>query len=113
MLRQEGIDVCAVPVSGPTRSNVSVVEPDGTVTKINEPGGSLSAAELDKIVSAVLSVTGGADWVVACGSLPPGVPAEFYARLGRLLPVRFAVDTSGAALIAALGCGPALIKPNR
>jgi 1-phosphofructokinase len=113
LLEQDGIDVCSVPVHGSTRSNVSVVEPDGTVTKINEPGGSLGAADLDKIVSAVLSVTGGADWVVACGSLPPGVPAEFYPRLGRLLPVRFAVDTSGAALVAALGCRPALIKPNR
>ena len=113
MLRQEGIDVCAVPVAAPTRSNVSVVEPDGTVTKINEPGGTLTAEELDKIVSAVLSVTGGADWVVACGSLPPGTPAEFYPRLGRLLPVRFAVDTSGPALAAAVTCGPALIKPNR
>ena len=113
MLRQEGIDVCAVPVSGPTRSNVSVVEPDGTVTKINEPGGALVEDELDRIVDAVLSVADGADWVVACGSLPPGVPDGFYARLGRLVPVRFAVDTSGPALAEAVGCGPALMKPNR
>jgi 1-phosphofructokinase len=113
LLQQEGIDVCAVPVRESTRSNVSVVEPDGTVTKINEPGGSLSAADLDEIVAAVLSVADGADWVVACGSLPPGVPDGFYARLGQLLPVRFAVDTSGSALTAAIGCGPALVKPNR
>jgi 1-phosphofructokinase len=113
LLEQEGIDVCAVPVPGSTRSNVSLVEPDGTVTKINEPGGSLSAADLDEIVRAVLSVADGADWVVACGSLPPGVPDGFYARLGSLLPVRFAVDTSGPALVAALTSAPALVKPNR
>jgi 1-phosphofructokinase len=113
LLRQEGIDVCAVPVRESTRSNVSLVEPDGTVTKINEPGGSLSATDLDEIVAAVLSVADGADWVVACGSLPPGVPDGFYARLGQLLPVPFAVDTSGPALTAAIGCGPALVKPNR
>jgi 1-phosphofructokinase len=113
LLEQEGIDVCAVPVRASTRSNVSLVEPDGTVTKINEPGGSLSAEDLDEIVGAVLSVAAGADWVVACGSLPPGVPDDFYARLGRLIPGRFAVDTSGAALAAAVGCGPALVKPNR
>jgi 1-phosphofructokinase len=113
MLRSDGIDVCAVPVPGSTRSNVSVVEPDGTVTKINEPGGALGEEDLDRIVDAVLSVAHGADWVVACGSLPPGVPDSFYARLGRLVPVRFAVDTSGPALAAALECGPALVKPNR
>ena len=113
LLEQEGIDVCAVQVGASTRSNVSLVEPDGTVTKINEPGGTLSAADLDEIVDAVLSVADSADWVVACGSLPPGVPEDFYDRLGRLVPVRFAVDTSGPALVAAVRCGPALIKPNR
>lgn len=113
LLEQEGIDVCPVPVTSPTRSNVSLVEPDGTVTKINEPGGELTAADLDEITAAVLSAAGGADWVVASGSLPPGVPDSFYARLGELLPVRFAVDTSGPALSAALGSAPALVKPNR
>jgi 1-phosphofructokinase len=113
LLEQEGIDVCAVPVRASTRSNVSLVEPDGTVTKVNEPGGTLSGSDLDELVVAVLSVAGGADWVVACGSLPPGVPHTFYARLGSLLAGRFVLDTSGAALAAALGCGPALVKPNR
>jgi 1-phosphofructokinase len=113
LLEQEGIDVCAVPVRASTRSNISLVEPDGTVTKINEPGGTLTGADLDEITAAVLSVAAGAEWVVASGSLPPGVPDSFYAELGRLLPVRFAVDTSGPALAAALGSKPALVKPNR
>jgi 1-phosphofructokinase len=116
LLEHEGINVCAVPVHAATRSNVSLVEPDGTVTKINEPGGVLAADDLDELVGAVLSVAAGADWVVASGSLPPGVPVSFYARLGGLLAesgVRFAVDTSGPALVAALGSAPALVKPNR
>lgn len=116
LLEVEGIDVCAVPVTGHTRSNVSLVEPDGTVTKVNEPGGPLGEDDLERIVSATLSVAVGADWVVASGSLPPGVPDTFYGRLGdRLadLGVRFAVDTSGPALAVALKCLPALVKPNR
>jgi 1-phosphofructokinase len=116
LLELEGIDVCAVPVTGHTRSNVSLVEPDGTVTKINEPGGSLGADDLARIEAATLSAAVGAGWVVASGSLPPGVPDEFYARLGAQLSrigVRFALDTSGPALAAALSCRPALVKPNR
>ena len=116
LLGVEGIDVRAVPVTGHTRSNVSLVEPDGTVTKINEPGGLLTEDDMDAIVSAVLTIGNGAKWVVASGSLPPGVPDTFYARLGRQvteLGVRFAVDTSGPALTAALEARPALVKPNR
>ena len=116
LLELEGIDVCAVPVTGHTRSNVSLVEPDGTVTKVNEPGGSLAADDLERIVAATLSAAVGADWVVASGSLPPGVPDSCYRLLGARLAelgVRFAVDTSGPALSAALDCRPALVKPNR
>lgn len=116
LLTGEGIDVGAVAVAGHTRSNVSLVEPDGTVTKINEPGGSLRDRDLERVEEAVLAAAGGAAWVVASGSLPPGVSDSWYARLGRQvaeLGVRFAVDTSGAALTAALGAGPALVKPNR
>ncbi|MBA2553912.1 MAG: 1-phosphofructokinase [Geodermatophilaceae bacterium] len=116
LLQQDGIDVSPVQVDGATRSNVSLVEPDGTVTKINEPGGRLSADDLDGIIEAVLSVAGGADWVVACGSLPPGVPDDFYARLCHLLSrtgVPVALDTSGPALRAAIPAVPALVKPNR
>lgn len=116
LLTVEGIDVRAVPVTGQTRSNVSLVEPDGTVTKINEPGGPLTGSDLDRVVSAVLAEAEEADWVVASGSLPPGVPESFYADLGHRLAalgVRFAVDTSGPALRAALEAGPALVKPNR
>lgn len=116
LLEAEGIDVCAVPVTGHTRSNVSLVEPDGAVTKINEPGGPLGSDDLERITAAVLSAAVGADWVVASGSLPPGVPDAFYARLCMRLTdlgIRFAVDTSGPALTAALGARPALVKPNR
>lgn len=116
LLEEEGIDVCAVPVTGHTRSNVSLVEPDGEVTKINEPGGELGQDDLERIVKAVLDTAATADWVVASGSLPPGVPDTFYRDLGTRLTergVRFVVDTSGPALTAALGAVPTLVKPNR
>ncbi|RZS39220.1 1-phosphofructokinase [Herbihabitans rhizosphaerae] len=113
LLEVEGIDVCAVPVAGRTRSNVSLVEPDGTVTKVNEPGGALTSDDLDVVAAAALNATADAEWVVLSGSLPPGVPDTFYRRLVADLSVPFAVDSSGPPLAEALGARPALVKPNR
>lgn len=116
LLSAEGIEMITVPVAGATRSNVALAEPDGTVTKINEPGTALSAAELDTIAEAVLGAASSADWVVVSGSLPPKVPADVYARLCERFNgagINVAVDTSGPALVHALTEAPALVKPNR
>jgi 1-phosphofructokinase len=110
-----GVDVLPVRIAGAIRSNVTVVEPDGTTTKLNEPGAVLSPAELGEIVDAAVAAAVDADWLVASGSLPPGASASVYADLvGRLAGTgtRVAVDTSGAALAASLPAGPALVKPN-
>src|SRR5439155_277254 len=65
----------------PKRANISIVEPDGTVTKINEPGPELTADEFNALTHATLRAAAGADWLAASGSLPPGAPPDFYARL--------------------------------
>ena len=116
LLRGTGIEVVPVPILGAIRSNITVVEPDGTTTKFNEPGAELSAEELNSVVEAVLVAVESADWFVASGSLPPGMPAGVYADLVRSLAdsgTSVAVDTSGPALEAVLGAGPTLVKPNR
>ncbi len=116
LLAAEGVDMVAVPISGRTRSNIAIAEPDGTVTKVNEPGPPLSVAELDAVAEAVLAAAESADWVVVCGRLPPQAPADLYASLSarcRAAGIRVAVDTSGPALLAATDARPALVKPNR
>lgn len=116
MLTADGVEFVAVPVRAPARSNITVAEPDGTVTKINVPGRELSGVELDACSAAVLASAAEADWIVMGGSLPFGVPDTCYAELiDRLRPtgVPVAVDTSGPALLAAVKAGPALVKPNR
>ncbi|MET8359819.1 1-phosphofructokinase [Micromonospora sp. NPDC005171] len=116
LLKAEGVEVLAVSISGRTRSNITLAEPDGTVTKINEPGPAMCRAEFDKVIDGVLAHAGDADWVVLCGSVPPGLPADAYAQLCRKLraaSVRVAVDTSGPALREAALAGATLLKPNR
>ena len=116
LLRDAGIEIVPVRIRGAIRSNITIVEPDGTTTKINEPGAELSTDELNSVFEAVLQVIESADWLVASGSLPPETPASVYADLVRSLSgsgTRVAVDTSGPALEAVLAAGPALVKPNR
>jgi 1-phosphofructokinase len=117
LLVPQGVELVEVPVAGASRVNVSLVEPDGTVTKVNEAGPALTAAELDALADAVCAAAERADWVALSGSLPPGAPDDLYARLVRRLrragTARVAVDSSGTPLAAALAAGPDVIKPNR
>jgi 1-phosphofructokinase len=123
LLQKAGVPVTEVPVAGWTRSNITLVEADGRSTKVNAPGGALTSEEValladtvvDRCVSQGTESTG-ASWAVLSGSLPPGVPDDVYANLTALFAehgVRVAVDTSGAALLAAVDAGPDLVKPNR
>jgi 1-phosphofructokinase len=116
LLRGTGIEIVPVLIQGAIRSNITVVEPDGTTTKFNEPGAQLSAEELNAMFNAVENAVASADWLVASGSLPPGTPAGVYADLVRALAgsaTAVAVDTSGPALEAVLAAEPTLVKPNR
>lgn len=105
----------AVPVTGAVRMNITVVEPDGTTTKLNEPGPQLASSEVAALLTTTLGQAAGPGWVVGCGSLPPGAPADLYATLvsrvrGR--GGRVAIDSSGAPLAVAVEARPHLIKPN-
>jgi 1-phosphofructokinase len=118
-LLRDGIDCRPERPAGPVRVNLTLTEPDGTTTKINTPGATVSEADLDRLFSAVLRHARRARWVVLAGSLPPGAPDEWYAELVAALSttdVRVAVDTSGAPLVALATDleehAPSLMKPN-
>lgn len=122
-LREGGVPFAALPIHEPLRTNVALTEPDGVTTKINEPGPVLSEDQQEALIGLLLERSRGASWVVLAGSLPPGVPADFYATVTRRLRAtndgaapRIAVDSSGAPLAAAVSGDaagmPDLLKPN-
>jgi len=116
LMEQDGIVCRFVPVSGRTRSNLTVSEPDGTVTKINEPGSPLTEADISSIAAAVRTSVRDGDWLVFSGSTPPQLAAaQVTAILGEAVRAgaSLAVDSSGDALEAALASGPRIVKPNR
>ncbi|MDA8436749.1 MAG: 1-phosphofructokinase [Actinomycetales bacterium] len=115
LLVGQGVAAEVVRIGGMTRANVTVIEADGTTTKLNEPGPTLSDRELDAVLAAVAARVGTAGWIVAGGSLTPGLGPEVYARLADTAAgrgARLAVDTSGPALRESLAYRPDLIKPN-
>ena len=118
-LRDLGLRLATVPVSDPVRTNYTLTEPDGTTTKLNEPGARLDEDARSALRDAVVQHAAGARWVALCGSLPPGTPPDWYADLVRAVRssgARIAVDTSEAPLLALLAAGPDaapdLLKPN-
>lgn len=115
LLAPLGVQVVRVPIAGTLRSNITVVEPDGTTTKLNESGPEFSPDEARALERTVAEVAAHANWVVGAGSLPRGLGNDFYGRLVRMLrdvDTQVCVDTSGAPLAEAIDAGPDLIKPN-
>jgi 1-phosphofructokinase len=115
MLDQAGLGYHAVAIAGEVRVNISIIQPDGVVTKINERGPTLSDAECEALLQAAHARTQAGGWIAGCGSLPGGLTDDFYAQLvetGHRAGAQVVIDTSGPSLIAALAAGPDLIKPN-
>jgi len=116
LLERDGILCRFVPVSGRTRSNTSVCEPDGTVTKLNEPGSPLAGADLAAIATAVRTSVRDGDWLVVSGSTPPELTSDQVSSLleeARATGAHLVIDSSGEALESALIAKPRIIKPNR
>ncbi|CAN5290752.1 1-phosphofructokinase [soil metagenome] len=116
LLDAAGVATRLVPVNGRTRSNLTVSEPDGTATKLNEPGSPLSTADFSVLATVLAGLVSARDWVVFSGSIPPECSADQLVALMTSvtdLGASLAVDTSGDALTASISARPRVIKPNR
>ena len=116
LLDEEGIVSLPVDIAADTRESFTVQdESSRNQYRFVLPGPELNAGEWRQCLDRVASSPDPAAYVVASGSLPPGVPDDFYARVARIAAVRgtrVVLDTSGPALAAALDEGVHLIKPN-
>ena len=115
MLQERGVETDFVWVNGETRLNTIIVVPREGQSTITSSSLSVSAKHLSEFESRYQKALDGASCVVMGGSLPSGVPLEFYARAiaqahERGVPVIF--DSSGPALLAGVKGHPDVIKPN-
>ena len=115
-LARAGVPAHALPIAQDTRENFTVQALDtGAEYRFVLPGPTLAEAEWQACLDVVTTWPEPLALLVASGSLPPGAPADFYARLARVANrrgVRLVLDTSGPALAAALQAGVFLVKPN-
>jgi 1-phosphofructokinase family hexose kinase len=108
--------VVTVPIDNNVRTNLTITDRNGLTVKLNEPGPKISRAELTSIEGTVESQLGRASWLMLCGSLPPGVPSEFYAQLierAKKKKVLTLLDTDGDALTYGIEAGPTIVTPNQ
>ena len=116
LLDKEGVASRTFPIADETREDFFVSEiSTGQPYRFILPGPQFSETEWQRCLTLLSGIEPFPRFVVASGSLPPGVPDDFYARVARIAKQRGArmiLDTSGQALAAAVAEGLDLIKPN-
>lgn len=116
LLGAHGVPAVPVPVAGETRSNVTIVEPDGTTTKVNAPAAPLAGEEVRGLLTAVDDqLAQGPRALVVAGALPAGADdlVERLVACAARHRVPLAVDCSGPPLAQAVRAGGlAVVKPN-
>ena len=116
LLEQEQVRSSWVEIGDETRESFSVTETSsGREFRFVLPGPTLTPQEWQACLDRFAAIEPPPRYLVASGSLPPGVPTDFYARLVRLARARgtqVVLDTSGPALAEALNAGVYLVKPS-
>jgi 6-phosphofructokinase 2 len=116
LINDEEIPNRVIEVEAETREDFSVSElSTAQQYRFVLPGLPLCEAEWRECLKALAGTEPRPKFVVGSGSLPPGVPNDFYAQaaaIARKLGAKFIVDTSGAPLAVAMEHGVYMIKPN-
>lgn len=116
MIAEEGVTLRGVPCGGEIRSTAVLLEDDGRITVINEPGPPLDASGWARYEREIESgLQQGASALVCSGSCPPGTPGDAYARLVSLARAHGAlgvVDATGELLARSLEAGADVVTPN-
>ncbi len=115
LIEKENVPAVIIETATETRENIIVLdESSNNQYRFGMPGTELSESEWKQILKAAETIND-AEFIIASGSLPPGVPLNIYAQLAKIAKnnnAKFIVDTSGGALKPAVDEGVYLLKPN-
>lgn len=115
LLEHEGVRSIVIPALNDTREDITIFdETTREQFRLVFPGDPLGDMEWQECLGSIARFTPSPAFVIASGSLPAGVPHDFFGRVAQAAkaPSKVIVDTSGPFLKAALEAGVYLIKPN-
>jgi 1-phosphofructokinase family hexose kinase len=118
-LRQLQIETVSTPTVQHSRVNLEIVDAQGRVTEILEPGGTIVQPEwsqFQRICTDEFRRIASKKIAIISGSQPPGVPTEASAALlksAHSANCLVFIDSSGLPFAKALAAGPDLVKINR
>jgi 1-phosphofructokinase len=116
VLTELGIQSDFIEIKSEVRTNLKIVDSDGHVTELNEPGPFVTEEELETLTSRLLSYANKEALFVLAGSIPNGIGKNIYKTLTQRLKEKGAkvfVDADGELFINSLEACPDIIKPNR
>jgi 1-phosphofructokinase family hexose kinase len=111
----EGVELSGVEVAGALRGAAILIESEGRVTVLNEPGPEVGESDWAALLEMIERRAAEHETVVCAGSLPPGSPVDAYARVvaaAHRAGARAVVDASGEVLRATLAARPDVVSPN-
>lgn len=115
-LKNADIDSDFLQIEGETRTNIKIFdEATNKITEINESGCFIDKAVQKNFIQKFSELLKSVGIVVLSGSLPPGVPADFYAQcieIAKSQAVKVLLDADGEALQKGIEAIPFAIKPN-
>jgi 6-phosphofructokinase 2 len=115
LIEREGVRSVVIPATNDTREDITIFdETTREQFRLVFPGARLNDIEWRECLGSITRITPQPAYIIASGSVPPGVPHDFFGRVAQASKVhsKIIVDTSGPFLRAALEAGVYLIKPN-
>jgi 1-phosphofructokinase family hexose kinase len=116
LLENSGFPITVVHIKEEIRINFTITDKHGLAIKLNEFGPPLANRELERVEDAVAKRLPKAQWLMLCGSIPPGVSSDFYCQLIRMARghgVKTLLDTDGEALLHGIEAEPTVVTPNQ
>ena len=115
-LKREGIRTNFTHTDFESRTCISILDSEKqTLTEIYEAGEPVPMEKVYELRDHIQAVIGSYEAVTLSGSLPAGVPIDFYSdliKIARKAGVLTFFDSSGNALQKGIEAGPFLVKPN-
>ncbi len=114
LVEQAGIPTRTLKLPGETRESLSVTDlQSNSQYRFTMVGEEMTEQQADQCLELVRELQ--PEWLVVGGSLPPGLPENYLqkvADLAKKMKAKLILDTSGAALQAAVETGVFMLKPN-